>query len=65
MDEDMDRLNDRLIATAIGRLNTRQRAIVGGVIATVQAIDSDTAAVKWLEASRDRIRNELRDARDR
>jgi hypothetical protein len=64
MDEEIDRLNDQLIAKAIGRLNTKQRAIVGGVLATVQAIDSDTAAVKWLEASRDRIRNELRDARD-
>jgi hypothetical protein len=58
------RLHEVLLTFAIGKLNPKQCAILGGVIATLQAIDNDTAAITWLVESGSRILNELRQAGD-
>ena len=47
MDDDTDDLVEMM--RRVDRMNHEQRAIVGGVIATLQAFDDDDAAGRWLE----------------
>jgi hypothetical protein len=56
-EEEHDRILD-----AIRNLNPKQREIILGKIATLQAFDDEEAAIRWLERNRDAIRAQIKDA---
>jgi hypothetical protein len=60
MDDDTDDLVEMM--RRIDRMNREQRAIVGGVLATLQAFDDDDAAGRWIEQHRQAILDELKRA---
>jgi uncharacterized protein HemY len=60
MDDDIDDLVDLL--RRIDRMNREQRAILGGVLATLQAFDDDDAAGRWIEQQKQTILDELKRA---
>jgi len=47
----------------IDRMNTKQRRIIGGVVAMLQAFDDDGAARRWLKQYEQSILEQLRQAR--
>jgi hypothetical protein len=58
MDEDE---HDRIL-DVIRKLNPKQREIILGKIATLQAFDDDEASVRWIERNRNAILSQLNDA---
>jgi hypothetical protein len=50
------------ILDAIRKLNPKQRVIILGKIAMMQAFDDDDAAIRWFERNRDVIRAQIKDA---
>ena len=60
MDDDTDDLVD--IMRRIDRMNREERAIVGGVLATLQAFDDDDAAGRWIEQHKQAILDQLKSA---
>ena len=58
MDEDE---NDRIL-DAIRNLNPKQREIILGKIATLQAFDDDEASIRWFERNHEAILSQLKDA---
>jgi hypothetical protein len=46
----------------IDPMNHEQRAIVGGVLATLQAFDDDDAAGRWIDQHKQSILDELKRA---
>ena len=61
LDDDEQDLAD--LMQRIDQLNTKQRRIIGGVVATLQAFDDDGAARRWLQQQVPAIRAELKRAR--
>lgn len=53
--------HDRIV-DAIHKLNPKQREIILGKIATLQAFDDDEASIRWIERNRDAILAQLKDA---
>ena len=47
---------------AIRRVNPKQRVVILGTIATMQAFDDDDAAIRWFERNRDAILKQIKDA---
>ena len=47
----------------IDRMNPEQRALVGGVLATLQAFDDDAAAGRWIDEHKQSILDEAERAR--
>ena len=60
----MDDYTDDLVEMMrrIDRMNREQRAIVGGVLATLQAFDDDAAAGRWIDEHKQSILDELKRA---
>ena len=59
MDDDFDELDAGLFLTAMADLNPMQRLIIDGVMATLQAIDDEEVAARWLKRNRRQILAEL------
>jgi hypothetical protein len=60
MDEEHARIAADVFLPAKGTLNAEQRKVIEGVVTTLKGIEDDVAANEWLEESRERIVEELR-----
>jgi len=61
LDEDQEQ-RERII-DGIRKLTPKQRAVILGKMATLQAFDDDAAADRWLERNREAILAQIKDAK--
>jgi len=62
LDDDFDDLDAEIFLSALSGRNPKQRRIIDGLIATMQAIGDDEIAARWLKRSRRQILDELNEA---